>query len=56
LFTVKSVGGQTEVTPQMDADSYKLMSKIINLFIRGMIRKSVESDMDAVKSYCEKQW
>jgi carbon monoxide dehydrogenase subunit G len=55
LFTVRSVGGQTELTLQMDADSYKLVSKIINLFIRGMVRKGVESDMNAVKEYCEKQ-
>lgn len=37
----------------MDARPYTLMSRLVNPFIKGFVRKAIESDMDAVKAYCE---
>ena len=55
LFEVASRGGKTVLTMTMDARAYKLLSKVTNTLIRGMVAKAVEDDMDAVKSYCEAQ-
>jgi len=54
VFTVKPEHGQTVLTMTMDANAYKLLSKVMNRLIGGMIKKAVEQDMDAVKKYCEK--
>ena len=54
VFTVAPKDGQTELTMTMDADAYKLLSKLMNPFIMGMVKKAVENDMDAVKAFCEK--
>ncbi|WP_428235148.1 SRPBCC family protein [Gracilimonas sp.] len=53
LFTVEKKEDGTELTLIMDAKAYKLMSKIINPFMKGMMKKALEKDMDAVKNYCE---
>ena len=55
VFRVKPAGDQVELSMKMDANSYKLLSRIMNLFIKGMIQKALEQDMDAVKTYCESQ-
>jgi hypothetical protein len=55
VFTVRPDGGHTLLTMTMDARSNKLINTIMNFFIRGMVKKAVASDMDAVKAYCEKQ-
>jgi len=39
----------------MDANAYKLVPKLMNPLIKGMIQKAIENDMDAVKTYCEAQ-
>jgi hypothetical protein len=39
----------------MDATAYRLLPKLLNPLIRGMVQKAVEKDMDAVKSYCERK-
>ena len=54
VFTVAPQDGQTELTMTMDASAYKLLAKLMNPFIMGMVKKAVEKDMDAVKSFCEK--
>ncbi|MCI0691762.1 SRPBCC family protein [candidate division KSB1 bacterium] len=54
LFVVKPENGQTSLTLTMDAKTDKLIPKIINFMIGGMIKKAVEQDMDAVKTFCEK--
>ncbi len=53
VFTVKSVGAATELNMVMDAKSYKLIAKLMNLLIKGMITKAVSKDLDQVKAYCE---
>ena len=37
----------------MDANAYKLAAKLFNPMIKGMIKRFIEQDMDAVKAYCE---
>ena len=52
-FDVMSEGGKTTLTLTMDAKAYKLLSKLMNPLIKGMIKKAVEKDMDLVKVFCE---
>jgi carbon monoxide dehydrogenase subunit G len=54
LFTVARSGEGTVLTMTMDARAHKLLAKLLNPLIRGMVRKAVEKDMDAVKSFCER--
>ncbi len=54
VFTVKSEKAQTELTVAMDAKPYKLAPKIINPLLSGMVKRAIEQDMDAVKTFCEK--
>ncbi len=54
LFTVKPAGESTDLELMMDARAHKLLPKIINPLIKGMIQKAVEKDLDAVKTYCER--
>ena len=53
VFVVKEADGATELTMTMDAKAYKLLPRLMNPLICGMIKKAVAKDMDAVKSYCE---
>ncbi|MHC4850362.1 MAG: SRPBCC family protein [Planctomycetota bacterium] len=53
VFTVAENAGQTQLEMVMDANAYKLLPKLMNPLIRGMIQKAIEGDMDAVKAYCE---
>ena len=53
VFTVAESAGQTQLEMVMDANAYKLLSKLMNPLIKGMIQKAIEGDMDAVKAYCE---
>ena len=53
VFTVKPAGEGTDLELTMDARAYKLLPKIMNPLIKGMIQKAVERDMDAVKAWCE---
>lgn len=54
LFTVKENDNATTLTLVMKAKPYKLLPKLMNLVMKYFIRKALENDMDAVKSYCEK--
>lgn len=37
----------------MDANAYKLLPKLMNPIMKYFIKKELDKDMDAVKSYCE---
>lgn len=53
-FTLEPAGsGTVNMTMVMDAKPHKFMAKIFNPMIKGMVRKGIEKDMDAVKEYCE---
>ncbi|MBV7335637.1 SRPBCC family protein [Chloroflexi bacterium TSY] len=54
VFTVAAKGDQTELVMVMDANAYKLLPKLMNPLIKGMVKKAIEKDMDAVKAFCEK--
>lgn len=43
----------TELELVMEATAYKFTSKLINPLMKGIIRRAIEGDMDAVKAYCE---
>lgn len=53
VFSVTSGDGNTTLAMTMDANAYKLLLKLMNLLIKGMITKAVEKDMDLVKAFCE---
>ena len=54
VFTIEPAGdGAVGLTMVMDANAYKLMAKLFNPLIKGMIQKHIEKDMDAVKAFCE---
>lgn len=54
LFQVATEGDCTLLTLTMDGRAYKLLPKLINPLIKGMVAKEVAKDMDLVKAYCEK--
>jgi carbon monoxide dehydrogenase subunit G len=54
LFEVAAETGQTRLTLTMDARPHRLLPRLMNPLIRGMVQKALERDMDAVKAYCEK--
>ena len=53
VFTVRPTEEGTDLSMIMDARPHKLMARLTTPLIGGMVRKAVESDMDAVKAYCE---
>jgi len=53
VFTVSEADGRTELKLVMEAKPYKLLSRLMNLFMKGFMRKALQKDMEAVKSYCE---
>ena len=54
VFTTRAAdSGAVELTMVMDANAHKLLPKLMNPLIKGVIRKAIEKDMDAVKAYCE---
>ncbi|MHC4955584.1 MAG: SRPBCC family protein [Planctomycetota bacterium] len=53
VFKVTPQGDQTELVMTMDANAHKLLPKLVNPLIKGMIQKYIEKDMDAVKRFCE---
>jgi len=55
VFTTEMIDEKsTKLHMVMEAKPYRIMPRLMNFFIRGFVCKAVESDMDAVKSYCEK--
>jgi uncharacterized membrane protein len=53
VFTVQTSGSGTELSMVMDARPYKLTALVVNPMISRMLTKALETDMDAVKAYCE---
>lgn len=54
-FRVQAAGaGRAELSMVMDDKAYRLLAKLMNPMIRPMVRKAVERDLDAVKTYCER--
>lgn len=54
LFTVKPAAeSATELTLTMDAKAHEFLPKLVNPLFKGLIRKGIEKDMDAVKAHCE---
>ncbi|MCG8554892.1 MAG: SRPBCC family protein [Proteobacteria bacterium] len=56
VFSVALRDDHTELEMVMDAKAQRLLPKLINPMMRAMIQKTIEEDMDAVKSYCEESW
>ena len=53
LFSVSQVAHIVELKLQMEIRPYRLFARIMNVLIRQMVVKGVESDMEAVKTFCE---
>lgn len=53
IFTVTSAGAGSQLEMKMEARPYRLLARILNLLIRSMIAKAVESDMEHVRLHCE---
>jgi len=55
VFKVKEANGSTQLILEMKAEPYKFLSKLTLPLMKGVIKKALESDMSAVKRYCESQ-
>ncbi len=54
VFTVSPSGAESsELEMVMDARPHKFIARLVNPLIKGMVTRAIESDMDAVKQYCE---
>ncbi|MEM6472370.1 MAG: SRPBCC family protein [Planctomycetota bacterium] len=54
VFTVEDADrDRTRMQMVMEIKPKRLLSRILNPMIRGMVVRGVESDMDEVKKYCE---
>lgn len=54
LFTVKEENGKTILAVTMNASAKNFFANLINMLIAGMVTKSIDKDINAVKVYCEK--
>ena len=54
VFTVAPDGAGTELKMVMDARPQTLSARTALPLIIGTVRKAVEQDMDAIKSFCER--
>lgn len=55
IFLVQRDQGGTLLTLTMDSRATALLPRIVTLFIRGMVQKALEGDMDQVRAYCERE-
>ncbi len=55
VMAVTANGEFTELEMTMDARPYKLIARIVNIVIKGMVTKAVTKDMDGLKTWCEAQ-
>lgn len=53
VFTVAPTGTGSDLTMVMDARPHRLLARIVTPLLKGTIAKAIESDMDAIKDYCE---
>lgn len=54
VFTVSPAGGGTELTMVMDARPQKLSARLAVPLMLRMVKGAVATDMDAVKTFCER--
>ena len=55
VFTVaRARGGNTRLTMVMEATPLTLPARLMVPLMKGMVRKAIAADMDAVKRYCER--
>jgi hypothetical protein len=55
VFTVEPDGDATKLTMRMDTTSEQLLPRLMMPLICVLIRRAVESDLDAVKVACERR-
>lgn len=55
VFTVSDNKGRTELKLVMEAKPYKILAKLVTPFVKGIMKKALENDMQAVKKFCESQ-
>lgn len=55
VFTVKEENNGTTLKLVMEAKAYKLLPKLLNPLMKGVMKKALQKDMLAVKNYCEDQ-
>lgn len=53
VFTVTEVEGGSELELVMDAKAHKLLPKLLNPIMKGLIRRGVVAQIESVKQYCE---
>lgn len=53
LFTTEKAEDGVLLNLEMEARPYKFMSKLVTPMIMGMVGKAIQSDIEAVKTYCE---
>jgi uncharacterized protein YndB with AHSA1/START domain len=53
MFTISKSSDNVTLEMQMDVKPHTLFARIMTPLFRGMVVKGVESDMDAVKEFCE---
>ena len=55
VFTVAATrGGNTRLTMVMEATPLTFAARLMVPLTKGMVRKAIAADMDAVKEYCER--
>ena len=55
VFGVREEQGASVLTLTMDALAGGLLARVITFLIRGMVQQALESDMDSVKAFCERE-
>ena len=53
VFSVTATNGKTELVITMFAKAHKLLPKMINPLVKGIIKKAIAKDLDFVKAFCE---
>jgi hypothetical protein len=55
VFKVKEKDGETELSLVMEAKPYKFLAKLITPFLKGMMKKALDKDLEATKNFCERK-
>lgn len=55
VFTVTDQGDATGLSLVMEATPHRLLPRLMNPLMGGLMRKALDHDMEAVKAYCEGQ-
>jgi len=53
LFSIKQEENHVKLTLEMEARAHHIFAKIMNHFIKGMLQKALNDDLNSVKEYCE---